>query len=137
MGSQNSKCQDLPIFQFEGVRGDSWVIKTQRSAYFSMGGGGYCWVVKTQSARICLIFNFREEGGDHSGLVKTQSARICRIFNFQGRRGVLLGSQNSKYQDLPNFQLSGEGVFLGSQIVNSPKAVVHISFILISLCRIS
>ena len=28
---------------------------------------------------------------------------------------VFLGSQNSKYQDLPKFQLSEEGVFLGGQ----------------------
>ena len=65
-------------------------------------GGGVFWEVKTQSAKICLNFNFRGSGG-----VKTQSAKICLNFNFQG--GVL-GSQNPKCQDLPKFQFSG-GVF--------------------------
>ena len=60
--SQNSKCQDLPKFQLEG---------------------GYSGVVKTQSAKICLNFNFRGRG--YSGVVKTQSAKICLNFNFQGR----------------------------------------------------
>ena len=41
--SQNSKCQDLPKFQFSG------------------GGGTLCQV-KTQSAKICLNFNFQGEG---------------------------------------------------------------------------
>ena len=39
LGSQNSKCQDLPKLQFSG-------------------GGVYFWVVKTQSAKICLNFNW-------------------------------------------------------------------------------
>ena len=50
--SQNSKCQDLPKYHFLGVRG---------------GGGGGGWgcsvLVKTQSAKICLNFNFRRGGG--------------------------------------------------------------------------
>ena len=33
-------------------------------------------VVKTQSAKICLNFNF-QEGGGCSEVVKTQSAKIC------------------------------------------------------------
>ena len=43
--------------------------------------------------------------------VKTQSAKICLNFNFQSR--VFCASQNSKCQDLPKFQFSqgvGEGV---------------------------
>ena len=42
-GSQNSKCQDLPKFQFSG--------------------GGGVLEVKSQSAKICLNFNFFGGGG--------------------------------------------------------------------------
>ena len=40
--SQNPKCQDLPKFQFSG--------------------GELFWKVKTQSAKICLNFNFQGGG---------------------------------------------------------------------------
>ena len=55
------------------------------------GGTGYSGVAKTQSAKICLKFNFRGEGGGYSGVVKTQSAKICLKFNFQagGDSGVV------------------------------------------------
>ena len=43
--SQNPKCQDLPKFLFFG-----W-------------GGEVIWKVQTQSAKICLDFNFRGGGG--------------------------------------------------------------------------
>ena len=46
--SQNSKCQDLPKFQFSG-------------------GGGCSVVAKTQSAKICLHFNFRR-GALHTNI---------------------------------------------------------------------
>ena len=88
-----SKCQDLPKFQF-----------------FWRGGG----ILKsnTQSAKICLIFNFL--GGDSEvkyskcqdlpkfqffwrggGILKsnTQSAKICLIFNFGG--GILKSNTQS------------------------------------------
>ena len=65
--SQNSKCQDLPKFQFSG------------------GGVG---------VTLCQV--------------KTQSAKICLNFNFRGR-GYSLPSQNSKCQDLPKFQFSRGG----------------------------
>ena len=42
--NQNSKCQDLPKFQFSG------------------GGGGTLSQVKTQSAKICLNSNFQGGG---------------------------------------------------------------------------
>ena len=45
--SQNSKCPDLPKFQFSGVGGWGW---------------RFCQV-KTQSAKICLNFNFQGGGG--------------------------------------------------------------------------
>ena len=53
----NSKCQDLPKFQF----GCSVVVKLKvpRSGQLLIGGGGECSVVvKTQSAKICLNFNW-------------------------------------------------------------------------------
>ena len=59
-----------------------------------VGGRGYSGVVKTQSAKICLNFNFRGWGWvcgvGYSGVGKTQSAKICL-------------KQNSKCQDLPKF----------------------------------
>ena len=88
-----------------------------------MGGGG---IVKsnTQSAKICLNFNFR--GG--RGILKsnTQSAKICLSFNFQGGGGWGSGGWGCRWgwgggggysevkysncQDLPKFQFSGVGV---------------------------
>ena len=47
--SQNPKCQDLPKFQFSGGSGGG-------------GGGGVIWIIKTQSANICLYFYFRGGG---------------------------------------------------------------------------
>ena len=64
----------------------------------------YSWVVKTQSAKICLNFNFQAGGGLFLG-VKIQTAKTCLYFNFWG--GVFLGSKNSKCQDLSKFQLGG------------------------------
>ena len=51
-------------------------------------GGGVFWKVKTQSAKICLNFNF-EGGGVVFWKVKTQSAKIWLNFNFRGGGGVL------------------------------------------------
>ena len=90
--SQNSKYQDLPKFQSFG----SWLLNSN----FWKGAGGYSGVVKTQSTKICLNFNFEggysgvvktlsaidlakfQLGGMYSGVVKTQSAKICLNFNF-------------------------------------------------------
>ena len=47
--------------------------------------GGVFWKVKTQSAKICLNFNFR--GGEVFWKVKTQSAKICLNFNCGGGGG--------------------------------------------------
>ena len=59
--SQNSKCQDLPKFQYGG--GVFGKVKTQRSAQdlpkFQFFWEGMFWKVKTQSAKICLNFNFQ------------------------------------------------------------------------------
>ena len=53
---------------------------------------------------------FQAYGGDGGTIceVKTQSAKICLNFNFGGG-GYYLPSQNSKCQDLPKFQFSGGG----------------------------
>ena len=82
--SQDSKCQDLPKFQFLG---------------------GILCQVKTQSTKICLNFNFRGGRGVGGTLcqVKTKSAKICLNFNFRGG-GYSLPSQNLKCQDLSKFQ---------------------------------
>ena len=54
-----------------------------------MGGGGCVLEVKSQSAKICLNFNFLGEGVCVLE-VKFQSAKICLNFNFQrGGEGVL------------------------------------------------
>ena len=45
-------------------------------------------IVKSQSAKICLNFNFQGLGGGGcSEVVKSQSAKICLNFNFQGLGG--------------------------------------------------
>ena len=67
----NPKCHDLPKFQF----------------------GGGVLEVKSQSAKICLNFNF---GGVLE--IKSQSAMICLNFNLGGGCS---GSQIPKCQDLP------------------------------------
>ena len=72
--SRNSKYQDLPKFQFSGrglgVGGvGGWYSQpSQNSKWQDLpkfqlgGGGGTLNQVKTQSAKICLNFNFRVGG---------------------------------------------------------------------------
>ena len=75
--SQNPKCQDLPTFQFlcGGVL-ESQNPKCQDLPKFQFWGEGreVFWKVKTQSAKICLAFNFGGKGVFWK--VKTQSAKI-------------------------------------------------------------
>ena len=54
-----------------------------------MRGGGYSETEKSQSAKICLNFNFRGGGlgGGYSETEKSQSAKICLNFNFRGGGG--------------------------------------------------
>ena len=81
-----TKCQDMPKFQFLGGKGGGILHlknhKVLRSALISIFGGGYSALEKSQSAKICLNFNFR--GGGYSALEKSQSAKICLNFNFGG-----------------------------------------------------
>ena len=112
LGSQNPKCQDLPKISIWGG-GVFWEVKTQSAKiclnFNFQGGWGWgervvFWEVKTHSAKICLNFNF---GGCVWGVLwesKTQSAKICLNFNWGA--GVL-GSQNPKCQDLSKFQWGG------------------------------
>ena len=81
--------------------------KKIRVLKFSIGGGLF-WKVKTQSAKICLNFNFQGQWGGVFWKVKTQSAKICLNFNFFGG-GRVLESQNPKCQNLPKFLFSGGG----------------------------
>ena len=56
----------------------------------SWGGGGYSEVKteNTQSAKICLNFNFQVMGGYSKVKTEnTQSAKICLNFNFRGGGG--------------------------------------------------
>ena len=87
LGSQNSKCQDLPKFLLGGggVFCSSQNSKCQDLLKCKFSGGGAWWRVfcssQTQSANIYLNFNF--QGGEgYSCQVKTQSANICLNFNF-------------------------------------------------------
>ena len=93
----NSKCQDLLKFQFSGGGGGVLSVsklkvpqELPKFQFFWGGGGGWGWgcsvPVKTQSAKICLHFNF--QGGGCSVLVKTQSAKIRPTFHFRGGGGV-------------------------------------------------
>ena len=72
--TEKSQCQNLPKFQFLG-----W-------------GGGYSATEKSQSAKICLNFNF---GGGILQL-KSQSAKICLNFNLGGGGILQLKSQSMK-----------------------------------------
>ena len=79
------------------------------------GGGGrvLCQVkVKTQSAKICLNFNFHRGRGVVlcQVKVKTQSAKICLNFNFRRGRGVVLCQVKVKTQSAKiclNFNFGG------------------------------
>ena len=74
---------------------------------FNFWGEGGTLEPNTQSAKICLNFNFRRGGGTLES--NTQSANICLNFNFQGEgEGGYSGAKYSKCQDLPKFQW-GEG----------------------------
>ena len=60
---------------------------------FFFWGGGSILHMKSQSAKICLNFNFRG-GGGYSATEKSQSAKICLNFNFRG--GGILQLKNHK-----------------------------------------
>ena len=71
--------------------------------------GGTLSQVKTQSAKICLNFNFFGGGGYSQPSQNSKwkwKRMICLNFKFLGggRRGYSQPSQNSKCQDLPKFQ---------------------------------
>ena len=88
--------------------------------------------VKTQSAKICLNFNFLG-GRGVLRQVKTQSAKICLNSNFRGWGGGGVGysqpSQNSKCQDLPKFQILGGWGGTVSQVkTQSAKFCLNFNF---------
>ena len=110
--SQNSKCQDLPKFQFLGegiLQSKLKILKVPRNLLnFNLGGGGVLCQVKTQSAKIYLNFNFFE-GYSSVKTENTQNAKKWLNFNLGG--GILF-SQNSKYskcKEMAKFQFSGGG----------------------------
>ena len=80
-----SHWEDLPKFQFSG-----------------RGGGGYSETEKSQSAKICLNFNFR--GGEYSE------------------------TEKSKCQDLPKFQFSGGGGYSETEKSQSAKICLNFNF---------
>ena len=92
LGSQNSKCQVQAKFQW--------------------GGGGYSWIVKTQSAKSWPNFNFWGEGGWwYSWVLKTQSAKFRPNFNLgELEGGLFLGSQNSKVPSPGQIHWGGGGI---------------------------
>ena len=72
-----TKYQDLPKFQFSGVGGVILklnVTKCQDLPKFQLGGGGYSETEKSQSAKICLNFNFSGWGG----ILKLKSDKVPR-----------------------------------------------------------
>ena len=109
-----TKCQDLPKFQL---------------------GGGYSETEKSQSAKICLNFNFGgvfwnwkvtkcqdlpkfQFGG--GGLFWNWKVTKCQDlpkFQFSGGGGVFWNWKVTKCQDLPKFQFSGGGVFRSKVMV--------------------
>ena len=76
-----------------------------------LGGGGYSETEKSQSAKICLNFNFRG-GGGNSETEKSQSAKICLIFNFfwGGGYSETEKSQSAKICLNFNFFWGGRGI---------------------------
>ena len=116
--SQNPKCQNLPKFQFSG--GGGGVLESQNPKYqdlpkfqiFFGGGEGVFWKVKTQSAKICLNFNW---GGGCSGKSKPKTAKISLDFNLRG--------------GLPKFQMGG-GVFWKVK-TQSVKICLNFNFFLV------
>ena len=76
-----------------------------RSPGFQTRVAGVLCQVKTESAKICLDFNFGGGGGGTLSQVKTQSAKICLNFNFHGGGGystVLRVGHSQNFE--PNFQ---------------------------------
>ena len=71
------------------------------------------WEVKTQSAKICLNFNFQGwgggGGGGEGGVLGNQNLKYQDLPKFQLGEGGVEGSQNLKCQDLSKFQFGGEG----------------------------
>ena len=73
----------------------------------SSRGGGCSVVVKTQSAKISLNFNF-QRGGGISVVVKTESAKISLNFNFQrGGISVVVKTESAKISLNFNFWRGG------------------------------
>ena len=99
--TEKSKCQDLPKFQFFG--GGILKLKSQSAKIclnFNFFGGGGILKLKSQSAKIPRSLpKFKFWGGILK--LKSQSAKICLNFNFQV----------GYCQDLPKFQFLGGGVF--------------------------
>ena len=66
--------------------------------------------LKSQSAKICLNFNFRLGGGGYSETEKSKCQDLPKFQFFWG--GGYSETEKSKCQDLPKFQFSdGGGVF--------------------------
>ena len=70
-------------------------------------GGGYSALEKSQSAKICLNFNFFW-GGGYSATEKSQSAKMYLNFNFRGGYSALEKSQSAKI--CLNFNFRGGGI---------------------------
>ena len=63
--TQYSTCHVLPKFQFFGGGGYSWLLKTQSPqvlAKFQFSRGWYSWLLKTQSPKFRPTFHFCGEG---------------------------------------------------------------------------
>ena len=63
--TEKTKCQDLPKFQFLGGYSETEKSKCQDVPKFQFLGGGWGGILKlkSQSAKMCLNFNFRGGGG--------------------------------------------------------------------------
>ena len=112
--SQNSKCQEMPKFQFPGgERGEA-------------GGGGSSVLVKTQRAKICLNFN-------------SQRGRWCGwgVFctKFQNRVFWPIWSRNSGKPSLPLHQIVSHILHMWRLMYYRPQTKCRkVMFLHLSVC---
>ena len=117
--------QDLPKFQISGGVTLSQV-KTQSAKIclnFNFWGGGVTLSqVKTQSAKICLNFKFWGRGTFSQ--VKTQSAKICLNFNFRGwgMGGTLSQVKTQSAKICLNFNFQRGGVLSTKSKLKVPRS---------------
>ena len=114
---KDSMCIFKGQLKLDGILGGYRLVSTYSNYQNPRGGGGgrVFWKVKTQSAKICLNFNFRGEGG----VLESQNPKyqdlpifqffLCVCVGGGAKRGSVLENQNPNCQDLPKISIWGGG----------------------------